>query len=224
VYSPHLEPGNTKQSFCHMSEEKPPEAPQPPEKEPGNTVPWVPDDSSINPHLYRVPRRNVAALDTNNQVFPPLPLRTTSRAVRYVDFGFTSAREFWDEVVLSAYECFKAEPTRGKAIMACFPAWHIQEWIWYEQHPGENTLGNNEYQQFQHQLFANCPELRWIRDVADAGKHRELGRRTVEVRAVEGTLRLNAPRLTMILDDDTRHDFADVLQRVIKFWRANHFS
>jgi hypothetical protein len=206
-----------------MSEEKPPAAPQPPETEPANTVPWVPDESSMNPHLYRARRPNAAALDTNNQVLPPLPLRTTGRAVQYVDFGFTSAREFWDEVVLPAYECFKAEPTRGKAIMACFPAWHIQGWIWHQQHPGEDTRNNSDYQQFQQRLFANCPELQWIRDVADAGKHRGLGRQTVEVREVKGTWPLNATPLTMTLDDGTRHDFADVLERVIEFWRGNHF-
>jgi hypothetical protein len=28
-----------------------------------NTVPWVPDDSSMNPNLYRARRPNAAALD-----------------------------------------------------------------------------------------------------------------------------------------------------------------
>jgi len=46
---------------------------QEPEREPGNTVPFVPyDDSSMNPHIYARRRRLNAALDTNNQVFPPL--------------------------------------------------------------------------------------------------------------------------------------------------------
>jgi len=215
----------TKQGFCHMSEEeKPPAAPQSPEDEPGNTVPFIPDDHSRNPHLYARPwRPNAAALDTNNQVFPPLPLRSTGRAVQYVDFGFTSAQEFWAEVVLPAYECFKAEPTRGKAIMACFPAWHIQDWIWHQQHPGEDTRNNNDYQLFQQHLFANCPELHWIRDVADAGKHRGLGRQAVEVREVKGTWPLNATPLTIKLTDQTEHDFADVLSRVIEYWQKNYF-
>jgi hypothetical protein len=145
------------------------------------------------------------------------------KTIQYINFGFTSAREFWDELVLPAYKCFKAEPTRATAIMACFPAWHIQDWIWHQQHPGDGTRNNNDYQQFQQQLFANCPELQWIRDVADAGKHRGLGRQTVEVREVKGTWPLNATPLTMTLDDGTRHDFADVLERVIEFWRATHF-
>ena len=53
------------------------------------------------------------------------------------------------EVVLPAYECFKADPIRGKAIMASFAAWHIQEWIWHEQRPGEDTRRSKDYQSFQ---------------------------------------------------------------------------
>jgi hypothetical protein len=164
-------------------------------------------------------------LASNNEVFPPLPLRASGRVVQYVDFGFTSAREFWDEVVLPAYECFKAEPSRGKAIMASFPAWHIQDWIWHDQHPGEDTRNSKDYQPFQEKLLLDCPELQWIRDVADAGKHRGLGRKKpkVEVREVKGTWPRNATPLTMTLDDGTQHDFADVLERVIEFWRAKYF-
>jgi hypothetical protein len=96
---------------------------------PSNTVPFVPhDDYSMNPHIYaRRPRPNAAVLDTANQVvLPRLPIRS-GKAVRYVDFGFTAAKEFWAEVVLPAYECFKAEPSRGKAIIAALAAWHIQD-------------------------------------------------------------------------------------------------
>jgi hypothetical protein len=130
--------------------------------------------------------------------------------------------ELW---VLPAYECFKAEPSRGKAIMASFPAWHIQDWIWHDQHPGEDTRNSKDYQPFQEKLLLDCPELQWIRDVADAGKHRGLGRKKpkVEVREVKGTWPRNATPLTMTLDDGTQHDFADVLERVIEFWRAKYF-
>jgi len=209
-----------------MSEEKPPAAASPPENELGNTVPFVPADAySINPHLLaRAWRPNAAALDTNSQVLPPLPLRTTGKAVQYVDFGFNSAQEFWDELVLPAYEDFQAAPTRRHAIMAAFAAWHIQDWIWHQQHPGEDTRNNKDYQLFQQQLFASCPELPWIHDVADAGKHRGLGRQSVEVRAVKSTWPRNATPLTMTLDDGTQHDFADVLSRVIQYWRQKYFT
>jgi hypothetical protein len=147
------------------------------------------------------------------------------KTVRYIDFGFTSAREFWGEVVLPAYESFKANPSRGNAIIASLLAWHIQDWIWHEKHPGGETRNSKDYQPFQEKLFLDCPELQWIRDVADAGKHRGLGRQKpkVEVREVKGTWPRNATPLTMTLDDGTQHDFADVLERVIEFWRAKYF-
>jgi hypothetical protein len=71
--------------------------------------------------------------------------------------------------------------------------------------------------------FSDCPELAWIRDVADAGKHCGLGRPTLEVREVVNTWPLNTTPLTITLDDGRTHDFADVLSRVIEYWRTKHF-
>jgi hypothetical protein len=196
------------------------------EGEPGNTVPFVPDDaSSMNPHIHDRSRwrPNAAALDTNNQVFPPLPISNRGKTVQYVDFGFTSAKEFWDEVVLPAYECFKTEPSRGKAIIASFAAWHIHDWRWHDQHPGEDTRNSKGYTRFQEKLFDECPELMWIRDVADAGKHRGLGRSTLEVRQVRNNWPLNSTPLTITLNDGTQRDFTDVLSCVIEYWRKRHF-
>jgi hypothetical protein len=145
------------------------------------------------------------------------------KTVQYIDFGFTSAREFWDEVVLPAYECFKANPSRGSAIIASFPAWHIQDWIWHEKHLGEDTRNNANYTRFQDKLFNDCPELPWIRDVADAGKRRGLGRSTLKVREVKNTWPLNTTPLTIKLSDGTEHDFTDSLSRVIEYWRTEYF-
>jgi hypothetical protein len=202
---------------------------QEPEREPGNTVPFVPfvpyDDASMNPHIYaRRWRPTAAMLDTNNsQVFPPLLNPNRGKTVHYVDFGFTSAREYWAEVVLPAYECFKADPSRGKAIIASFPAWHVQDWIWHEQHPGEDIRNSKDHTQFQEKLFDDCPELTWIRDVADAGKHRGLGRSTVEVYEVINTWPLNTTPSIIKLNDGTEHEFADVMLRVIEYWRTKYF-
>jgi hypothetical protein len=171
-------------------------------------------------------RMNPALYMNNNPMFPPLLDNNRGKTVHYVDFGFTSAREYWEEVVLPAYECFRADPIRGKAIIASFPAWHMQDWIWHEQHPGEDTRNNKNYESFQAKLLDECPELTWIRDVADAGKHRGLGRQKpkVEVREVRSPWPLNATPLTITLTDEAEHNFADVLARVIEYWRATHFS
>jgi hypothetical protein len=198
---------------------------QEPEREPGNTVAFVPyDDSAMNPHIYARRRRPTAAvLDPNSQVFAPLLNNNRGKTVRYVNFGFNSAKEYWAEVLLPAYERFNAEPSRGNAIMASFPAWHIQEWVWHQQHPGAETRNSKDYTQFHDTLFDDCPELAWIRDVADAGKHCGLGRSTLEVREAVNTWPLNTTPLTINLNDGTTHEFADVLSRVIEYWRTKHF-
>src|SRR5580704_15158446 len=146
-----------------------------------------------------------------------------SKTVEYIDFCFTSAREFWDEVVLPAYESFKANPSRGNAIIASLLAWHIQDWIWHEKHPGGDTRSSASYTQFQGKLFYDCPELPWVRDVADAGKHRGLGRSTLKVKELRNTWPRNATPLTIKLNDGSEHDFSDALSCVIEYWRTEYF-
>jgi hypothetical protein len=160
----------------------------------------------------------------SSRVFPPpVPNINRGRTVQYVDFGFTSAREYWDEVVIPAYECFKENPSRGNAIIASLPAWHIQDWIWHENHLGEDTRNNKDYTQFQNKLFDDCPQLPWIHDVADASKHRGLRRATLKVREIRNNWPLNTTPLTIKLDDGTEHEFADVLSQVIGYWQTTQF-
>jgi hypothetical protein len=182
------------------------------------TVPHIED--AIFAHRYHPAR----VLYTNNQVFAPLINNNRGKTVQYVNFGFTSAKEYWDEVLLPAYERFNAEPSRGNAIMASLPAWHIQDWIWHQQHPGTDTRNSKDYTQFHDKLFDDCPELAWIRDVADAGKHCGLGRPTLEVREAVNTWPLNTTPLTITLNDGTTQDFADVLSRVVEYWRTTYFT
>jgi hypothetical protein len=161
----------------------------------------------------------------SSRVFPPPPPNSNrGKTVQYVDFGFTSAREYWDEVALPAYEFFRANPGRGNAIIASFPAWHIHDWIWHEKHPGEDTSHNKDYIRFKDKLLDDCPELSWICDVANAGKHRGLGRSTPKVREVKSNWPLNTTPLTIVLNDGTEDDFGDVLCRIIEYWRTEYFS
>lgn len=166
----------------------------------------------------------------------------SNRTVLYVDFGITSARQFWDENVIPAYERFKTQPNRANAIDASFHTWHVHEWIWHEHHPGEDTRRNIDYETFRTDCIDNCPELAWLRDVADAGKHRGLGR-SAEVRRVASETRevggaygtgaygvgpygagtLVATPLSITLTDESTHDFAEALSRVMDYWRRKHF-
>jgi hypothetical protein len=165
--------------------------------------------------------RSHASLYMNNQP-PPMPLAVLSGKVLYVDFGFTSAREYWTEVAEPAYERFINDESRGNAITAFLVLWPLHDWLWHEHHPGEDTR-SKDYEPFRQQLFANCPELAWLRDVADAGKHRGLGRANVQVREVAKTWPRNTQPLTIVLDSGTEHDITDVLLRVVEYFRRAHF-
>jgi hypothetical protein len=190
-----------------------------------NSVPFVQNDDSshmIAVHAQRQRWRMNPALYMNNQ--PPLPLAALSGKVRYVDFGFTSAREYWTEVAEPAYERFVKDESRGNAIAACVLLWPLHDWLWHEQHPGQDTRDNSkEYEQFRQGILAHCPELAWIRDVADAGKHRGLGRGNVQVREVAKTWPQNAQPLTILLDSGAEHNIIDALFRIITYFREAHF-
>jgi hypothetical protein len=142
-----------------------------------------------------------------------------------------------------AYEDFKAQPNRANAINASIYAWQVHDWLWHEQHRGEDTRSNPSYRKFERDLMDACPELAWIRDVADAGKHRGLGRPNAEVSRVRTGMRLiggplgsmplgaaplgsgilETTPLSITLTDGSVHDFAAVLLRVIDYWRTTHF-
>jgi hypothetical protein len=166
----------------------------------------------------------------------------SNRTVEYIDFGYDSAGQFWSEVVLSAYERFRSTPNRQHAIEASVPAWHVHEWIWHERHPGEDTRNNSDFAKFLTDILKACPELAWVRDVADAGKHRGLGRKNREVLQVEknvrhigplntyacNTMALNSSRstatLTVVLNDGSKHSFAKALSSAINYWQENFFA
>ena len=163
---------------------------------------------------------------------------STNGTVKYVDFGYASANEYWTELVIPAHDAFRSEPNRQNAIRVSIHAWHLHDWIWHDQHPGEETRGNKDYADFQNRILAECPQLAWIRDVADTGKHRGLGRPDLKVRSAKpriiegfggfGGAPIGAhpigggpsvKSLTIILDDGASHEFGDILAQVITYWR-----
>ena len=140
--------------------------------------------------------------------------------------------------MLPAYERFKATPNRQSAIEASILAWHVHEWIWHQQHPGEESI--QAFRKFQAEMIEKCSALAWVRDVADASKHRGLSR-PKKVQRVErkvrvvgplntyalNTMPLNSMRsiatLSIVLNDGTSHRFAEALSQVINYWRDNFF-
>ncbi len=189
----------------------------------GRAVPFVQNDDSSHlvVALYAERQRRNAAPYMNNQ--PPSPLAVLGGEVLYVDFGLASAREYWTEVAEPAYERFVNDESRGNAITAFRVLWPLHDWLWHEQHPGKDTRKSKDYELFRQQLFANCPDLALLRDIADAGKHRGLGRANVHVREMAKTWPQNARPLTIVLDNGTEHNITDVLARVVEYFRQAHF-
>jgi hypothetical protein len=158
--------------------------------------------------------------------------------VLYVDFGYQSAREFWNENAIPAFQTFQDQRNRANAINAAIYAWQIHDWIWHEQHPGEDTYKNTTYKKFKKKLIKKCPELSVIRDVADAAKHRGLGRSDVRVKRIASqtyfitnpahggrpaTLTTWNKPLQITLADHKILDFANTLSKVMDFWRTRFF-
>lgn len=152
--------------------------------------------------------------------------------LRYIDLGLNSAKQFWSEVVLPDYDQFTKSPTARDAVHVALSIWHLHDWVFHEQ------PSSTKKKDFQNELISACPELGWIRDYAEAAKHRGLDR-TVEVNKVEPdsqvesihpislgefgsfslTIRGTSP-VTMILDNGISHQFSDVLSRVIDYWQT----
>ncbi|MGP0008038.1 MAG: hypothetical protein ACLPIG_04920 [Methylocella sp.] len=168
----------------------------------------------------------------------------SNNPVLYIDFGYVSAKQFWAEVALSAYEQFKSNPNRQNAMQAAVPAWHVLDWIWHERHRGKNTQGNDDFENFRRETIRQCPELALVRDVADASKHCGLGRlkgTPKEIQRVKRKARGSGPlntyafntkalnssdftvTLTIFLNDGTERQFDDVLKIVIDYWEK-HFN
>lgn len=153
----------------------------------------------------------------------PRGKKPPAKTVTRVDFGFASAAEFWDEVVLRAHSRFLGHQSRQHAIKAAWAAWHLHEWIWHDMHPGGKAAGA-DYTTFRDGLLAACPELAWMRDVVDAAKHRTgTGKQKGVVSGSPAMEHVHAGTPLRIHVDGEDCDFSDALERVISWWRTHHF-
>jgi hypothetical protein len=127
-------------------------------------------------------------------------------------------------------------PNLEKAIHAANLAWHLHERVWYDKHPGRNPRNSPEYKNYVEDLFSRCTELSLLRDVAETGKHRGLGRATLKLQADTGSgspggiiyetspfgMTQSTPKGTLQIElaDGSTHDFADTLKAAVDFWKA----
>jgi hypothetical protein len=104
--------------------------------------------------------------------------------IQYPAIGLDSAQAHLHDVLLPAYERFTESETLEKMRQFAEAAWNIPERHWHDK--GCVPPGKRGKQQFTEELFKACRELRWMRDIAETGKHTGLGRPDVEVARITG--------------------------------------
>jgi hypothetical protein len=155
-------------------------------------------------------------------------LMSSNHVVTYIDMGLNSVEEYWGELIIQSVRKFQAEPSTATLFTASLNAWHLHDWVWHDQNPGENSRGT-AFSLYRDGLTQACPELGWLRDIADASKHRGLGR-LPEVKGAAprkvGTpigLLLSLTRevlqFVLVLNDGSQHPADEVLRTAIEFWR-----
>lgn len=147
-------------------------------------------------------------------------------------FGLTSAEEYWVELVLPSQRRFLESGARGDAIIASMTAWSLHDWLYDEHGKGMNRSS------FTADQYKACPELKLVRSVAEAGKHKRLDRKAdvksvdklptfapgyVEIEGIVQRRGGNVGEHLYIVDDNGQHGFADALNAVIAYWKRAYF-
>jgi hypothetical protein len=153
--------------------------------------------------------------------------------VTYVDIALNSVPEYWSQLVAPDVAELLRSPSPRGVFQAALSVWHLHDWVWHDRNPGKNSRGT-EFEIFRNGLIASCPQLAWLRDIADASKHRGLGR-LPEVKAAEprhvggGFLYLTgrvlppgkgALKFFLVLSGDRVEEMESVLRAAVEFWRS----
>jgi hypothetical protein len=149
-------------------------------------------------------------------------------SVNYVDIGLNSVEEYWNHVVIPNFQAFRASPTPNSTYLAALSLWHIQDWVWHDQNPGLHAHGW-AFKKFRKELLKACPQLGWLQDIANAGKHHGLRYPTVVKSAASdfmpksnmtvGEMSGFMEMVTLKLDDGSKQDVGATLQKAVDFWR-----
>jgi hypothetical protein len=102
-----------------------------------------------------------------------------------VDIGIGFSYDFFFfEVAWPNYREVGRNPSPMSALNAAWPFWHLHEWYFWEHYPSASNHALRRY--VDQVLLQECPELGWLRDIAEAGKHFKLNRANppVRVRAI----------------------------------------
>jgi hypothetical protein len=88
----------------------------------------------------------------------------SNRVVTYVDINLNSVEDYWNQLIVPDVEAFRRAPSPRSVFQAAHSVWHLHDWVWHDRNPGMNSRGA-VFDTYRSQLFADCPELSWLRDV-----------------------------------------------------------
>jgi hypothetical protein len=145
-----------------------------------------------------------------------------------MDLGLNSVEEYWNEVIVPNVKAFHTEHSRPSLFNASQSVWHIHDWVWHDRNPEMDPRYNPAFKAYRDQLLVDCPQLGWLRDVADVAKHRGMGR-LPEVKGAEqrevgrfrGLLLLteNTRVFYLVLNDGMQEAADDVVRVAVAFWQ-----
>jgi hypothetical protein len=153
----------------------------------------------------------------------------SNRVVTYIDINLNSVEQYWGGLIVPSAQAFQTDPSPRTLFYAATSVWHLHDWVWHERNPGMDSRGS-VFDTYRSELLDACPELGWLRDIADAAKHRGLGR-LPEVKGAEPQMvgvynaALLIPtsvlKLFLVLNDGSKQAVDAVLRTAIEFWRQD---
>jgi hypothetical protein len=108
-------------------------------------------------------------------------------------------------------------------------AWHLVDWVYRDAYPViEKAIDKARLQDFTQVLCDQCPELRYMNDIADGSKHCLLTRNSRNITETffasgfsrEFSDEFELARFRIKIDENNTVDFEDALEKVSKFWKA----
>jgi hypothetical protein len=147
-----------------------------------------------------------------------------------VDIGISTAYDYFFELARPNHDHFIQQPSITTMLNAAWAYWHLHEWYFWDHNP---VATNTDLDNFRATLLDACPELGWLRDIAEAGKHFRLNRRKqhITVKAISthqhggygdaavGELAFGETSTTLVAElDDARHDIRGVMHKAFLYW------
>jgi hypothetical protein len=151
-----------------------------------------------------------------------------------VDLGIASAFDFFREAAWPNHVAFGRQPSTIAALNAAWAYWHLHEWHFWDHHPFtlNRQVANRLLEESRRHTCNECPELAWLRDMAEAWKHRQLHQPGVRVRSISnhtmggpiGTAPIattpiggSVTKIVVDVEGDT-HDLEAVFQAALLYW------